>query len=103
MSKQRITAFSNLREFMSWQSNNCDKCCRYSNVSSKRENAKCKLAFDLDFACVDDGTISIQTAEKIGLEDGSLATKCNDFNKPIIRKKYPKKQSTNQSKLFENE
>lgn len=67
MSK-RITPFSNLTDFMSWQSNNCDKCCRYSNVSSKRQNARCTLAFDLDFACIDDGTISLGTAEKIGLE-----------------------------------
>lgn len=102
MSKQRITAFSNLTDFCSWQSNNCDKCCRYSNASTKRNNAKCKLAFDLDFACVDDGTISIQAAEKIGMCCGELSIRCNDFNKPIIRKKYPKKIK-GQKELFNHE
>ena len=97
---KRFAPFSNLTAFCSWQSNNCDRCCRYSNVSSVRKNAKCKLAFDLDFACVDDGTISLETAEKIGLEGGYLKNRCNDFNKPIIRKKYSKKIK-GQTKLFE--
>lgn len=101
MSK-RIRPFSNGTEFEIWTSQNCDKCCRYSNVSSKRSNAKCKLAFDLDFACVDDGTITIKTAEKIGLKDGYLKDKCNDFNKPIIRKKYVRKDK-NQKELFSHE
>lgn len=107
MSK-RITPFSKLTDFMSWQSNNCDKCCRYSNVSSKRQNAKCKLAFDLDYACVSDGTISTDTALKIGCTeyngiDGSCTLgKCKDFDKPIIRKKYPKKIK-GQINLFEND
>lgn len=107
MSK-RVRPFSNGTEFMSWQSANYDKCSRYSNVSSKRSNAKCKLAFDLDFACVDDGTISTETALKIGCTayngiDGSCTLgKCKDFNKPIIRKKYVKIDK-NQKQLFSHE
>ena len=97
---KRMAPFSNLTDFYIWQSNNCDKCCRYSNVSTKPSNAKCKLAFDLDFACIDDGTISIKTAENIGLKGGYLKNKCNDFNKPIIRKKYPKKNVALQTKLI---
>lgn len=89
--KKTMQPFSNGTDFMHWHDNNCSQCCRYSNVSTKRSNAKCKLAFDLDFAYVDDGTISLRTAEKIGLEGSSLKSKCNYFNQPIIRKKYPKK------------
>lgn len=102
MSKDRITPFSNLTEFISWQNNNCNQCCRYSNVSVKRQNAKCKLAFDLDYACIDDGTISLETAEKIGMCCGQLSIRCNDFDKPIIRKKYVKKDK-NQKELFSHE
>lgn len=98
----RVMPFSNGTEFMRWQERNCLQCCRYSNVSSKRSNAKCKLAFDLDFACIDDGTISSKTANKIGLVGNYLKDKCNDFNKPIIRKKYPRK-NINQKELFSNE
>lgn len=97
--KAKIIPFSNLSEFMSWQSKNCDQCCRYSNVSSERKNAKCKLAFDLDYACATDGTISTETALKIGYDGLYLDARCKDFNKPIIRKKYPKKIK-GQTKLF---
>lgn len=99
--EKKIHPFSNGTEFMHWHDNNCSQCCRYSNVSTKRSNAKCKLAFDLDFAYVDDGTITIKTAQEIGLdENGCLKTTCNYFNKPIIRKKYPKKNK-GQTNLFE--
>lgn len=97
---EKIQPFSNLTEFDSWTTRNCDMCCRYSNVSSVRKNAKCKLAFDLDLACVTDGEISLNTANKIGYDGTYLNRKCNDFNKPIIRKKYPKKIK-NQTELFE--
>lgn len=105
----RVRPFSNGTEFDWWTSANCDRCCRYSNVSSKRNNAKCKLAFDLDYACATDGMISTKTALKIGTKyyngiDGAceLADKCKDFNKPIIRKKYPKKIKK-QTELFSHE
>lgn len=88
---KKITPFSNGSEFESWQDQNCFNCCRYSNVSTKRNNAKCKLAFDLDIGCVTDGTISLNTATKIGYDGVSLNVRCNDFSKPIIRKKYIKK------------
>lgn len=86
MIKQQIIPFSNLSEFDSWQSHNCDRCCRYDNTSSKRQNAKCKLAFDLDLACVSEGSISVDTAKSIGFDGVQLNDKCNDFNKPIISK-----------------
>ena len=98
----RITPFANLREFISWKDNNCDQCCRYENKSTKANNARCRLAFYLDLACVDDGTISLRTANKIGYDGTYLNTKCNDFDKPIIRKKYPKKIK-GQTKLFSHE
>lgn len=99
---EKIQPFSNLREFIYWKDKNCDECCRYSNVSSKRNNAKCKLAFDLDLASVTDGEISLNTANKIGYDGTYLNRKCNDFNKPIIRKKYPRKNK-NQTELFSHE
>ena len=98
----RVTAFSNLREFISWKDNNCDQCCRYENKSTKANNARCRLAFYLDLASVDDGTISLNTANKVGYDGTYLNAKCNDFNKPIIRKKYPKKIK-NQTDLFSHE
>ncbi len=102
MSKDtRVRPFSNHTEFEWWQERNCDRCCRYSNVSSKRKNAKCRLAFDLDFASIDDGTIRRKTAEMIGLSNGSLKNRCNDFNKPLpTRNKPQKKADINQYNLF---
>ena len=98
----RVRPFSNGTEFDWWTSRNCDKCCRYSNVSTKRNNAKCKLAFDLDYACATDGMINLNTANKIGYDGTYLNDKCKDFNKPIIRKKYTKKIK-NQTELFSHE
>lgn len=103
---QRVNPFRNLTEFALWQSNNCGKCIRYENKSSKADNAKCRLAFYLDLASVSDGTISLLTAQKIGIKGASLGNyctlnnQCNDFNKPL--KYYPKKKKIdkNQAKLF---
>jgi len=103
----RIQPFSNLTEFTSWKDKNCDRCCRYENVSTKANNARCRLAFYLDLGSVSDGTISSYTALKIGCKsfngfDGSceLYDQCKMFNIPI--KKYPKKKKVDkrQTNLF---
>lgn len=100
----KVIPFSNATEFEIWQTNNCDRCCRYSNVSTKRNNAKCKLAFDIDLASVTDGRIRLKTAKEIGIQihNGycvTLNNRCSYFNKPIIRKKYSKTKYTNQLEL----
>lgn len=108
MKGKRITPFKSGTDFMSWQSKNCDKCCRYENKSTNVNKARCRLAFYLDLASVTDGTISFKTGFKIGYKSYNgisgtceLKDKCNNFNKPIIRKKYIKKIDKRQTNLFE--
>ena len=45
-----LPLFSNGSEYHNWQSSNCHKCAMYECESTSREDAGCKLAFDLDFA-----------------------------------------------------
>lgn len=103
---KRIIPFSRLTEFIYWKSNNCDKCLRYENRSTTADNAKCRLAFYLDLASVSDGTISLFTAQKIGIKGDSsgdyctLNNQCNDFNKPLRTYLRKKKIDKNQAKLF---
>ncbi len=105
--KGKVRPFRRLTEFMHWESNNCDKCCRYENKSTNVNNAKCRLAFYLDLASVSYGTISVLTALKIGTKyyngidkECVLLDKCNNLNKPL--KKYPKKKKIDekQTNLF---
>jgi len=42
--------FSNGTQFMNWKHENCDQCEIYESESTERDKAKCKYAFDLDFA-----------------------------------------------------
>lgn len=113
MKETIVQPFSNLTEFEWWKNNNCDKCYRYENKSTKLNNARCKHAFRLDLACVSDGMIPLRTAFKIGtkssctgLEKDNVGTcvlqdKCKLFNKPLpIRKKAKKKEDINQYNLF---
>ncbi len=76
----RITPFSNGTEFMGWQDNNCMQCSQYESTSRIRGNAKCKLAFDIDYATVGDGTIPLSTAKWIGYSNDELKWNCNMKN-----------------------
>lgn len=69
---KKITPFSTGTDYMIWHNMNCSDCINYENESSIRSKAKCKHAYDIDFACIDDGTIPIKTAEWIGIKNGRL-------------------------------
>jgi len=73
--------FSNGAEFMSWQSNNCDKCSKYENTSTNESEAGCKLSFHLDLASVQDGKIPYLIANQIGIRKIELVSKCKEFDK----------------------
>ena len=57
--------FSNGTQFMDWKHQNCDQCEQYESISNERSKAKCKYAFDLDFA-QDSGEIPISTINYFG-------------------------------------
>lgn len=91
-----IRPFSNGTESMQWKSNNCDRCCRYENESSKPEDAGCEMAYYLDLGEVT-GEIPKRMAIRIGCQyfDGFarnicvLQSQCNHFNKPVKIKAAP--------------
>lgn len=101
-----IRPFSNGTEFMIWQSNNCDRCCRYENKSTSSSKAKCSSAFAIDMGTIT-GYISYSAAKRIGFSayngmDGTctLNSVCNNFNKPIAKKLIKSKKYKDQLALF---
>lgn len=74
----QIVPFSNGSEFMMWQADNCDKCIHYECESQKPEDAKCKLAFYLDFGTIS-GEMPLVIAEAIGYKDKHL-TDCQHLD-----------------------
>ena len=80
MSKKFIP-FATQTEYMTWQSKNCYRCSIYEIQSTKIEDASCELAFELDLASISDGEISFLTANKIGISQKKLVSKCRQFCK----------------------
>ena len=57
--------FSNSTEAMVWQEMNCFKCENYESDSQDEDEAKCKLAFNIDIGLFL-GTIPEKIADEIG-------------------------------------
>jgi hypothetical protein len=101
---KQFIPFSNGSEFMNWQENNCFKCDNYENESQSEQEAKCKLAFNLDLNFLVDGTISENIVNKIGFVTKEshrelanfcqLCAKCKMFNSEFIY------QNPNQLSIF---
>ena len=88
--------FSNGTEAMMWQEMNCFKCESYESDSQDEDEAKCKLAFNIDIGLFL-GTIPENIVDDIGFTNKStqwneyrnednhfckLCSKCNKF-KPL--------------------
>jgi hypothetical protein len=70
---------------MVWQDNNCAKCIKYENESTDEENAKCKMAFNIDLGFIS-GSIPLRIAKEIGCiynplyQSVRLDSKCSCFS-----------------------
>lgn len=72
----RMSPFSNGSEFISWKAENCDDCVkRYDDESRKW---RCDLEYAIDAACVGDGTITTEIADRIGRNDLWMASPCRE-------------------------
>ena len=77
----QIIPFSNATEFETWQHENCHNCLDYESDSKTEQEAKCKLAFHLDFGCIS-GTIPLWVGKEIGInynplyQSGLIYSKC---------------------------
>lgn len=60
----KITPFSNGTQFGDWVDENCWKCQK--DFDEERDAYRCDIQKALDAAYVGDGTISRETAEKMG-------------------------------------
>lgn len=74
-----VVPFSNGTESMMWTSRNCGECLLYENESEKEEDAKCKLAFNLDLGTII-GTIPLWVAKEIGCQYNALYQSCSLFS-----------------------
>lgn len=62
-----VVPFSNGSEASSYTSGNCEKCIHYESESTTEEEAKCKLAFNLDLGTLT-GSIPLWVAKEIGCD-----------------------------------
>lgn len=93
----KIRVFSNGSEYDSWQSVNCERCCRYESKSTTIGRARCKLAFLLDLG----EDLDIEVAKQIGLDSKHIIVPiCNDFNRPIPKRTYIRKVDIKQTSIF---
>ena len=60
-----VIPFTSGEAFRMWRGNNCENCVNYEEDSTTEEEAKCKLAFHIDFG-VFKGTIPLWAAKEIG-------------------------------------
>jgi len=63
MREKTMRPFSTGTEYAGWHSANCDKCKKYNEDI----NQTCIYEYEIGLACIDDGTISEKSANKIGL------------------------------------
>lgn len=80
-----VICFSNGTEAMVYSEMNCYNCINYESESTKEEDAKCKLAFNLDLGQLE-GSIPLWVAKELGCkydplyQTAKLNTKCSKFN-----------------------
>lgn len=70
-----VIPFSNGSKFENWHFNNCQKCIKYENISEEEDQAKCKIAYHLDFGTIS-GTIPLWAAKEIGCDYDALYQTC---------------------------
>ena len=81
LKETQVHVFSNSCEFDSWQTANCHDCVKYENESSDESEAKCKLAYHLDFGAIL-GTIPLWVCKEIGIrydplyQTGQISATC---------------------------
>ena len=69
-----IRPFSCGTQYIDWENANCCQCKKYSDDASA-----CDLQLALSVACVGDGTIDWETAERIGYEQGQYCWACSEI------------------------
>jgi hypothetical protein len=80
----KVRPFSNGTEAMAWHEFNCDQCINYEDESQTENEAKCKLAYNLDEGYIT-GEIELWVAKEIGCKydplygSCTLDNKCNQF------------------------
>lgn len=70
-----VIPFSNGTSAMIWQEHNCFKCIKYEGDRKSEDEAKCKLAYNLDLGFIL-GTIELWVAKEIGCEYVPLYQSC---------------------------
>lgn len=79
-----VIPFSNGSMAESYHSHNCGKCVNYESESANENEAKCKLAYNLDLGFIK-GTIPLWVAKEMGCEYNplygtvQLHSKCREF------------------------
>ena len=80
-----VVPFSNGTEAMVYSEMNCYQCINYESESTSEDEAKCKLAFNLDLGSIS-GDIPLWVAKELGCNYDplygtvKLFPKCSKFN-----------------------
>ena len=75
-----VTPFSNGSEYDYWHDHNCSECIMYESESKTEDDAKCKLAFHLDYGTIS-GEIPLWVAKEIGCKYNPLYQTCRLYQK----------------------
>jgi len=108
-----MTPFSNGSEAMSWYSENCEKCIKayfpikgiYPSDQTMKSYAskgkECKLKYNIDKSFIL-GKLDYGIAKRIGLTNGRLNHKCEEFStdKKDAYKPKPRPKDKQNYKLF---
>ena len=72
---EQIRPFSSGSQYRDWQSSNCERCKKFPlHVNPE----KCEIDYAIIVAHLDDGTVSVEIAQRMGYYDnrGSYVWKC---------------------------
>lgn len=76
---RRYRPFPNGTSYMDWIERNCGTCERYVPDSQVDSGDGCVIEESLAFACIDDGTISADIAERMGYAGEVHAPRCKSW------------------------
>lgn len=63
----KVRPFSNGSQFADWTASNCERCAKGAPIGSA-EWPTCPIEYALAYACIDDGTITQEIADRMGYE-----------------------------------
>src|SRR5262249_57218463 len=81
MTDDRKRPFSCGTQYLDWQEVNCCRCARQSDPEASLDEMSCEIEAALAWACIDDGSVSLDIARRMGLPEVGFpyCWRCKEF------------------------